>query len=51
MKYETPKMTALTSAINAIQSTSAKSTDYSCLDTFIPHDPTPEQVCGYADWE
>jgi hypothetical protein len=46
MKYETPELTALTPAINAVQGTPAK---------FDPtHQETPftmETVAAYQDWE
>jgi len=51
MKYETPQMTALTSAVNAIQSTSSKGPDYTHTDTFDPGDRVPEQFGAYTDWE
>ena len=50
MKYETPQMTALTSAVNAIQQTSSKDT-IGCSDHFDPSSVLPEVVCGYTDWE
>jgi hypothetical protein len=50
MKYETPQMTALTSAINAIQSTSAKELPVGG-DTFDPSDLLHEVIGAYADWE
>lgn len=50
MKYETPQMTALTSAINAIQQTSSKDT-VGCSDTYDISSPLKEVVCGYTDWE
>ena len=49
MKYETPQMTALTSAINAIQATSHKGS-FMYEDTFDPPN-RPEAVGAYADWE
>jgi hypothetical protein len=52
MKYETPQMTALTSAINAIQSTSSKSIEAKYPDTYDPTDLVPEVIMGtYTDWE
>ena len=51
MKYETPQMTTLTSAINAIQATAQKSTTDPCIDTYEPSSPLKEAVCGYTDWE
>jgi hypothetical protein len=50
MKYETPQLTALTPAIDAIQTTSAK-----CLcgviETYDPASPLKELVGAYTDWE
>ncbi len=43
MKYETPEVTVLTSAIDAIQSSSKSLT--------IGFDGGNETVPGYADWE
>ena len=51
MKYETPQMTALTSAINAIQTTSDKSINARVIETYDPSDPIPEVVGAYTDWE
>jgi hypothetical protein len=52
MKYETPEMTALTPAINAIQSATgypqSKNTTMGPLDT--PYDQH-EVIGAYADWE
>jgi hypothetical protein len=50
MKYEAPQMTALTSAINAIQSTQDKGIP-NCVDTYDQGNPLKEAVCGYTDWE
>ena len=48
MKYETPKLTALTPAISAVQSSGSKVNE-SHPDNVIT-DP-PEQTAAYADWE
>jgi hypothetical protein len=48
MKYETPELTALTPAIDAIQGLTGKSIVESPEDSFTPHN---EQTPGYADWE
>lgn len=48
MKYETPEMTALMPAINAIQRTLQKFPE-NVMDS-IPGD-LPETVSGFADWE
>jgi len=49
MKYETPELTALTSAINAIQS------DVDSLPklvgSYIDGIPYHESLAGYMDWE
>ena len=50
MKYDTPRMTALTPAINAIQETSTKALPQG-FDSFMPSDPLHEVVGAYADWE
>jgi hypothetical protein len=50
MKYETPQMTALTSAINVIQSTSEKHMP-GYVDTWDPGSVWPEKVQAYTDWE
>jgi hypothetical protein len=47
MKYETPELTALTPAINAIQSITNKTPEF-------PHDSEPlvnDAVAAYQDWE
>ena len=51
MKYETPELTALTPAINAIQSsTMDKSDTFAHTDQLITG--APNEVTGaYADWE
>ena len=51
MKYETPELTALTSAINAIQSSLlSKSNEYMIVEQVITG--APNEVTGaYADWE
>jgi hypothetical protein len=46
MKYETPELTALTPAINAIQGTVNKG-----LPIGGDGDPSNEGQPGYADWE
>jgi len=46
VKYETPELTALTPAINAIQSTGSKS----CL-FFYFDGVCNEAAAAYADWE
>lgn len=49
MKYETPELTALTPAINAIQGTgpvSSKTGPISASDSF-----ENESVAAYLDWE
>jgi hypothetical protein len=48
MKYKTPELTALTPAINAVQSTSAKSPPV--YEDSIHGDP-PEADSGFVDWE
>ena len=52
MKYETPQMTVLTPAINAIQTVFGSSkiggTNPDSLDPLGPHD---EVTGGYKDWE
>jgi hypothetical protein len=50
MKYETPQMTTLTSAITAIQETSSKG-PIGLIETFHPEGPWPEVVGAYTDWE
>jgi hypothetical protein len=48
MKYETPEMTTLTTAINAIQSTTnggTKSTPVQVDSNELEH------IAAYADWE
>jgi hypothetical protein len=49
MQYDTPRLTALTNAINAIQTTMEKNPEH-VLDTFITGYPN-ETVSAYADWE
>jgi hypothetical protein len=49
MKYETPQMTALIPAINAIQSTSAKGS-YTNIDSYNGS-KIPESDGVYTDWE
>ena len=44
MKYETPELKALTSAINAIQSTSEKNINAIVIETYNPNDPLNEVV-------
>ena len=46
MKYETPELTALTSAINAIQSPLTKG-----VRTFGDSPYDNEGMSGYQDWE
>ena len=46
MKYETPQLTALTPAINAIQGNNGSKPDTSKKDSLIH-----ESVATYADWE
>jgi hypothetical protein len=48
MKYETPEMTVLTPAINAIQAGSHSKTPEVFSDS--PYIPL-EQVAAYMDWE
>jgi hypothetical protein len=51
MKYETPQLTVLSSAINAVQSASgsgSKSTTANPLDSTTNKN---EIVVGYSDWE
>jgi hypothetical protein len=48
MKYQTPELTALMSAISAVQGAGDKGM-YSHSDS-IPTD-LPEQFAAYADWE
>ena len=50
MKYETPQMTALTPAVNAIQETSAKALPQG-IDYFEPSDVLHEVIGAYTDWE
>ena len=50
MKYETPELTALTPAINAIQTPSTKiGNPYP--DTSQPEVLPDESTAGYQDWE
>ena len=49
MKYETPELTALTTAINAIQGTGTPKKDMSFSDN--PSQGTYEHSAAYADWE
>ena len=46
MKYQTPELTALAPAINAVQSTSDKSEQNHLETPFIR-----ETVAAYQDWE
>ena len=46
MKYETPELTALTPAINAIQEGGPSKTSYPSTDNILPED-----VAAYTDWE
>jgi len=46
MKYETPQLTALTPAINAIQGSGSVKPDQSKKDNLIH-----EAVSTYADWD
>ena len=46
MKYETPKLTGLTPAINVIQGTTNKTPDMT-LDNLVRDEGIP----AYADWE
>lgn len=48
MKYETPKLTASTPAISAVQTSGSKG-DYSVTDSMAGE--LPEQFGAYADWE
>jgi hypothetical protein len=50
MKYETPEMTVLTSAITAIQSSSG---DFPKNDTYHVDSAAPkeETISAYTDWE
>jgi hypothetical protein len=48
MKYQTPELTALTPAINAIQSVAPAKGIPGTEDAIFPHE---EAVSGYADWE
>jgi hypothetical protein len=45
MKYEAPELTAMTTAIDAIQSSGSKQI-HNVVDS-----PTYEQSFAYADWE
>lgn len=45
MKYEAPELTALTPAIDAIQTSAAKNS------IFVQDNPTYEVLHAYADWE
>jgi hypothetical protein len=47
MKYETPELTALTTAINAIQGFGTPKKDISASDNGVDY----EHVAAYADWE
>ncbi len=47
MKYETPEVTALTSAINAVQATQG-----SKINQTVPDSPQlPDHGSAYEDWE
>jgi hypothetical protein len=46
MKYETPEVTVLTTAINAVQGTGTPKTGCTCEDGAFP-----EHVAAYQDWE
>jgi hypothetical protein len=48
MKYETPELTTLTNAVNAIQTTTEKN-PHNVQDNI--KDDLPETVSAYADWE
>jgi hypothetical protein len=50
MKYETPKLTVLTTAINAIQSPNGElpKTPNPQVDSAIPREET---IAAYTDWE
>ena len=48
MKYETPEMTAMTPAINAIQSIGVKPSPNDAADG---GGPSNEETGAYADWE
>jgi len=48
MKYETPEMTVLTPAINAVQGGGGgKGYPFLNLDGLVDN----EQIAGYSDWE
>jgi hypothetical protein len=49
MKYETPEVTALTTAINAIQGDGTPKDDQTSSDN--PPQFTHEHSAAYADWE
>jgi hypothetical protein len=48
MKYETPELTALTTAISAVQSSGSKVNEPNQDSTTGEF---PEQFAAYADWE
>ena len=48
MKYETPELTVLTPAVNAIQGNPVKKLTNKFRDT---HGMNESSVPGYADWE
>jgi|HubBroStandDraft_6_1064221.scaffolds.fasta_scaffold436759_2 hypothetical protein len=52
MKYETPKLTALTPAINAIQSDQSVSPKIAGANELdgVPY-PLQEHFAAYVDWE
>jgi len=49
MKYETPELTALTPAIEAIQNLGGHNKDHSILQ--FDGKMSNEATIGYADWE
>ena len=52
MKYETPQLTALTNAVDAIQGNGVKTLVVAPFDGRLPYTGVNEHIgAGYADWE
>ena len=52
MKYETPKLTTMTPAINAVQGTQLEKTSPPYVeDSITPPDFNEHSGGGYMDWE
>ena len=51
MKYESPELTALTPAINAIQASTSKGMPPLIEDAVFPHPVNESGGSGYVDWE